>query len=120
MDAFRERCAEELRRLGYTNVRHELIAPSWSGALAFDPDLVGRDSVGRRTVIRCQQDDPDMVLGRDIVQMFLDGRNAGHRLDRGVIVTTGRFDPLAVRLARQHDVVLVDGVDLTGVLGLVG
>ncbi len=113
-ETFRDDCAEVLRRLGYARVRHEATAPP------FTPDLVGEDDLGRRTVVRCRQDDPAVTLDSATIQAFIDAKNARHRLERGVLITIGQFDPSAFRLARQHDLALIDGGDLSAALGLVG
>ncbi len=111
--AFREHCRTVLGRRGYRDLSDE---PRATGPEGITPDLIGRDSLGRRAVVLCRQDAPGTVLGRDVVQAFLERRDVTNRLDRAAIVTTGRVDPVATRLARQHDLVLIDGDDLTASL----
>jgi restriction endonuclease Mrr len=109
-DDLRDRVAEALGVLGYAEVRHE------ESAVPFRPDLVATDNVGRRVVVRVNRQGLDGEIDIDDLRRFLDEKNTRNRLDRGVHVTTGRYTTEAIRLARQHDLTLVDGDDLATVL----
>lgn len=82
------------------------------------PSVLLNRSFSGWTVIACRQDGPSAVLDAATIQTFVDAKNARHRLERGVLITSGRFDPSAIRLAWQHDLALISGGDLSVTLGL--
>ncbi len=42
-----------------------------------------------------------------------------HKADRGIFVTTADYTRQAIDLAKQHDIVLIDGDDLVKIAALV-
>jgi hypothetical protein len=46
-------------------------------------------------------------------------KNVHHRADRGIFITTADYSLPAIRLAKQHDLVLIDGDDLVKIAALV-
>jgi restriction system protein len=99
--------------MGYRDVQHV----GGSGDLA--ADLKCRDGVGRSVVVQCKRYAPGVSIGSPEVQKFIGMVTVHHQAERGIFVTTSVFTAPAVRLARQHDIELIDGRDLANLVARV-
>lgn len=100
---FEEVVGQLLARSGYSQVRHV------GGAGDLGADLVCRDARGRRVVVQCKRYAPEQRVGSQVVQTFLGMVAIHHRAQGGILVTTSGFTTPAQDLAREHDLLLIDG-----------
>lgn len=110
---FEDFCVKALEGIGYTHVKRT----GGSGDLA--ADVVARDLTGASTIVQCKRYQPGAKIGSPAVQMFIGMKNVHHRADRGIYMTTAEYSAPAMKLARQHDLVLIDGDDLVKIAALV-
>ncbi len=110
---FEEFCVRALEGIGYTEVRRV------GGAGDLTADIFGIDNVGRSTVVQCKRYKPGTKVGSPALQMFIGMKSVHHQAERGIYMTTADYSVPAVRLARQHDIVLIDGDDMVKIAGLV-
>ncbi len=57
-------------------------------------------------------------VGTPVIQAFIGMKTVQHKVDRGVVMTAAEFSRPAIELARQHDIVLIDGHDIVKMLNL--
>lgn len=110
---FEEFCVRALEGIGYKEVRRV------GGAGDLTADIFGVDNVGRSTVVQCKRYKPGTKVGSPALQMFIGMKSVHHQAERGIYMTTADYSVPAVRLARQHDIVLIDGDDMVKIAGLV-
>ncbi len=104
---FEAATAGMLRQLGYNDVRRT------GGAGDLNVDVWARDPNGARVAIQCKQYGPGHYVGSPEVQTFIGMMYQHHGADRGIFVTTSWFSRPAVALAKQHNIVLWDGQELS-------
>lgn len=109
---FEEFTGKALESLGYTNVTRV----GGSGDLA--ADLTATDPQGRSAIVQCKRYTPGSKVGSPAVQSFIGMKSVHHRVDRGIFVTTADYSQQAIDLAKQHDIVLIDGDDLVKIAAL--
>ncbi len=110
---FEEFCVKALQGIGYTDVRRV------GGAGDLTADIFGVDNMGRSTVVQCKRYRPGTKVGSPALQMFIGMKSVHHQAERGIYMTTADYSVPAVRLAKQHDIVLIDGDDMVKIAGLV-
>lgn len=110
---FEEFCAKVLAAMGYQGVKRV------GGAGDLAADIVATDPFGRSTIAQCKRYKPGSKIGSPTVQTFIGMKNVHHHAERGIFITTADYSIPAVRLAKQHDIVLVDGDDLGKLSALV-
>lgn len=103
---FERAVAHLLQDLGYREVRHS----GGPGDLA--ADITCRDARGRSVIVQCKRYAPGARVGSRDIQSFIGMLSVHHGADRGIFVTTSEFTPPAAKLARQHDVELIDAARL--------
>lgn len=111
---FEQLCVRALVRLGYNDVRRT------GGAGDLAADIVARDVQGRSCIVQCKRYAPGSGVGSPVVQTFIGMQAVHHKADRGIIMTTAAFTKPAIDLAKQHDIVLIDGDDIVKILNLMG
>ncbi|MGH2534507.1 MAG: restriction endonuclease [Thermomicrobiales bacterium] len=111
---FEQLCVRALVRLGYDDVRRT------GGAGDLAADIVAQDVQGRSCVVQCKRYAPGSGVGSPVVQTFIGMKAVHHKADRGIIMTTAEFTKPAITLAKQHDIVLIDGDDIVKILNLMG
>ena len=103
---FEYEVADLLRSLGFTHV-------TVTGAAGdLQADIVATDPDGNSTIVQCKRYAPDRTIGSPVIQSFIGMARIHHDCDRALFVTTGSFTAPAQRLADEHDIELVDGLDL--------
>ncbi len=110
---FEEFCVTALEGIGYKDVRRV------GGAGDLTADIFGTDNMGRSTVVQCKRYKPGTKVGSPALQMFIGMKSVHHQAERGIYMTTADYSVPAVRLAKQHDIVLIDGDDMVKIAGLV-
>lgn len=110
---FEEFCVKALQGIGYAEVRRV------GGAGDLTADIFGIDNMGRSTVVQCKRYKPGTKVGSPALQMFIGMKSVHHEAERGIYMTTADYSVPAVRLAKQHDIVLIDGDDMVKIAGLV-
>lgn len=110
---FEEFCAKALNSMGYQDMKRT------GGAGDLQADIIGKDTHGRSTIVQCKRYKPGSKIGSPVIQSFIGMKSVHHRADRGIFVTTADYSRPAIRLAQQHDIVLIDGDDLVKLAGLV-
>jgi restriction system protein len=75
-------------------------------------DLTAISPYGDRVVVQCKRYKAGSPVRDPDMQRFLGTARLVHNAAIPLYVTTSRFTPAAVRLAREHGIVLVDGVTL--------
>lgn len=108
---FEEAVAHVLTRVGYRDLRRV------GGAGDLGADLVGRDRAGRSVIVQCKRYAPGSRVGSPAVQLFIGMQATHHRAERGLFVTTSGFTAPAVDLASQHGITLIDGAELSRLVG---
>lgn len=111
--AFEEFTGKALEALGYKNV----VRIGGSGDLG--ADLTATDPQGRSAIVQCKRYTPGSSVGSPILQAFIGMKTVHHRAERGIFVTTADYSQQAIDLAKQHDIVLIDGDDLVKIAALV-
>ena len=76
-------------------------------------DLTAISPYGDRVVVQCKRYKPGNPVRDPDMQRFLGTARQVHNADIPLYVTTSRFTPAARRLAREHGLVLVDGIALS-------
>lgn len=110
---FEEFTGEALSAMGYTNVNRV----GGSGDLA--ADLTATDPQGRSAIVQCKRYTPGSKVGSPALQQFIGMKSVHHQADRGIFVTTADYSQQAIDLAKQHQIVLIDGDDLVKIAALV-
>lgn len=110
---FEEFCARALNAMGYKDMKRN------GGAGDLQADIVGKDSHGRSTIVQCKRYKPGSRIGTPVIQTFIGMKSVHHQADRGIFMTTAEYSAPAIKLAQQHDIVLIDGDDLVKIAGLV-
>ena len=108
---FEEAVAHIFRRLGYRSVERT----GKPGDLA--ADIQCTDRAGRHVVVQCKRYAPANRVGSPDIQTFIGMANVHHKAEIGVFVTTSGFTEPARDLAREHDIILYDGQELSLLLG---
>ena len=111
---FEQLCVRALLNIGYQEVRRT----GDDGDLA--ADVTGKDSQDRSFVAQCRRLPRGSEIGAAEIQTFIGMKIVHHQADRGAMMTTAAFSAPAIDLARQHDIVLIDGDDIVKVLNLMG
>jgi restriction system protein len=106
---FEEVVAELVVPLGYTDVRVV------GGANDRGVDVLCRDREGRKVAIQCKRYRPANDVSSPEVQKFI-GSMVLYDADRGIIVTTSTFSAPAQQLARDQQIRLIDGAELSRML----
>lgn len=75
-------------------------------------DLTAISPYGDRIVVQCKRYKPGNPVRDPEMQRFLGTARLVHNAAIPLFVTTSRYTPAAVRLAREHGIVLVDGTRL--------
>lgn len=83
------------------------------GAGDLGVDLTARDSQGKLVVVQCKRYAPGTTVGSPAVQSFIGMATVHHQAQRGLFVTTSTLTTPARALARQHDIEVIDGQELT-------
>jgi hypothetical protein len=109
---FEEFTGRALESLGYSNVNRV----GGSGDLA--ADLTATDPQGRSAIVQCKRYTPGSKVGSPALQSFIGMKSVHHRAERGIFVTTADYSQQAIDLAKQHDIVLIDGDDLVKIAAL--
>lgn len=110
---FEEFTGKALEALGYQDVKRV------GGAGDLAADLTATDPQGRSAIVQCKRYTPGSRVGSPALQAFIGMRAVHHRADRGIFVTTADYTQQAIDLAKEHDVVLIDGDDLVKIAALV-
>jgi HJR/Mrr/RecB family endonuclease len=104
---FEQTVADMLHDLGYRDTRRV------GGAGDLAADVLCRDEEGRNVVVQCKRYRADNEIDSPMMQLFIGMVFVHHRADRGIYVTTSRFTDPAAALGREHDIMLIDGAELT-------
>jgi restriction system protein len=107
---FEHATGELLQALGYRNVHHT------GGGGDLGADLVCISPQGKRTVVQCKRYEPGHKIGTPILQTFIGMIHIHHKAEAGIFVTTSSFTEPALRLARQHDIWAIDGIQLANLI----
>lgn len=110
---FEEFCGRALAGMGYQHMKRV------GGAGDLGADLVGVDTHGRSTIVQCKRYKPGTRIGSPVIQTFIGMKSVHHNADRGIFMTTADYSRPSIQLAKQHDLVLIDGDDLVKIAGLV-
>lgn len=110
---FEELVGKALGSMGYTNVNRV------GGAGDLGADLTATDPQGRSAIVQCKRYTPGSKVGSPTLQSFIGMRSVHHKVDRGIFVTTADYSQQAIDLAKEHDIVLIDGDDLVKIAALV-
>ena len=110
---FEEFCVSALEGIGYKDVKRV------GGAGDLAADIFATDPYGKSTIVQCKRYQPGSKIGSPAIQTFIGMKNVHHQADRGIFMTTADYSLPAVRLAKQHDLILVDGDDMVKIAGLV-
>ena len=111
---FEQRCVRALTKLGYEQIERTGVSDDLGG------ELTARDAQGRPVVVRCVRNAPGLGVSSTVIQRFVGLLTADPATERGIVATNTEFTRSALDLARQHDVVLLDGDDLVKILNLLG
>ena len=109
---FEEFTGRALESLGYCSVNRV----GGSGDLA--ADLTATDPQGRSAIVQCKRYSPGSKVGSPALQAFIGMKSVHHQAERGIFVTTADYTQQAIDLAKQHDIVLIDGDDLVKIAAL--
>ncbi len=110
---FEEFCVKALEGIGYKDVKRV------GGAGDLTADIFAVDQYNRTTIAQCKRYQPGSKVGSPAIQTFIGMKNVHHQADRGIFMTTADYSLPAIRLAKQHDLVLIDGDDLVKIAALV-
>jgi HJR/Mrr/RecB family endonuclease len=103
---FEHATGELLQSLGYRSIHHT----GGGGDLA--ADLICISPQGKRTVVQCKRYRPDNKVGTPVIQTFIGMIHIHHRAEAGIFVTTSSFTEPARKLAQQHGIWAIDGIQL--------
>lgn len=98
--------ADLLHSLGFTDVD----VTGKAGDL--QADIVATDPDGMTTIVQCKRYAADRTIGSPVIQSFIGMARIHHDCERAMFVTTGTFTAPAIALADEHDIELIDGLDL--------
>jgi restriction system protein len=104
---FEQAVADLLHALGYRDTRRV------GGAGDLAADVLCRDAEGRSVVVQCKRYKADNEIDSPMMQLFIGMVYVHHKAGRGIYVTTSRFTDPAAALAHEHDIMLIDGAELT-------
>ncbi len=110
---FEEFCVQALEGIGYKDVKRV------GGAGDLAADIFATDQYGKSTIVQCKRYKPGSKIGSPTIQTFIGMKNVHHQADRGIFMTTADYSVPAIRLAKQHDLILIDGDDMVKIAGLV-
>lgn len=110
---FEQAIADLLHDLGYRHVQRV----GKAGDLA--ADICCRDKDGRSVVVQCKRYAPGYRIGSPEIQTFIGMITVHHGADRGIFVTTSAYTQPAMQLASRHGITLIDGTELTRLIGKV-
>lgn len=110
---FEEFVGKALASMGYTQVNRV------GGSGDLGADLTATDPQGRSAIVQCKRYTPGAKIGSPVLQSFIGMKEVHHKVDRGIFVTTADYSQQAIDLAREHDIVLIDGDDLVKIAALV-
>jgi restriction endonuclease Mrr len=99
-----------LQQYGILNVQHT----GGSGDLGVD--LVGYDGNGNQIVVQCKRYAPGNSVGSPDIQKFIGMMHVHYQVQKGIFVTTSTFTQPAIDLANKHNIILIDGNRLIGLL----
>lgn len=111
---FEDAIAQMLRDRGYRNVER------CGGAGDLGVDITCRDPSGAQLAVQCKRYGPGNLVGSRDLQLFIGMITTHHAVDRGVYVTTSGFSRPAQALAKEHRIKLIDGRQLSRILGAEG
>jgi restriction endonuclease Mrr len=78
-------------------------------------DFICRDERGEVTAVQCKRYEPDMPVESAEIQRFIDV-TVGHYIHHCVFVTTSSFTEPALALGDQHNIQMIDGEELVGLM----
>ena len=79
-------------------------------------DIVGHDARGRSVAVQCKRYAPGQRIGSQTMQTFIGMQRIQHGADKGIFVTTADFTRDARALADRHDIWLINGAELVGLV----
>lgn len=100
---FEEVIGQMLASKGLQNVRRV----GGSGDLSVD--LLAIDTNGNRVVVQCKRYNPGRSISSPELQKFIGMMFVQHKAHKGIFVTTSTFTQPAIDLARDNNIVLIDG-----------
>lgn len=109
---FEHVAAKYMEHRGFTNVHVT------GGAGDLGVDIHGQDEFGRLVVAQCKRYQPGAKIGSPEIQIF-NGMMVHHGAARGVFITTSSFTEPARMLARDRDIELVSGEEMSDYYGAV-
>jgi restriction endonuclease Mrr len=99
-----------------------LLLESWGypevqylGGVGMAVDIICRDAAQEITAVQCKRHEPDMQVGYQDIQKFIDVTE-GHHVQHRMFVTTSTYTERAVELSHKFDILLLDGDELTDYL----
>jgi hypothetical protein len=104
---FEQATANLLHDLGYKDVRRT------GGSGDLNVDVWARDAQGKRVAVQCKQYGLGHSVGSPDVQTFIGMVFQHHGADRGIFATTSGFTAPAAALCKQHNIWMLDGVELS-------
>jgi restriction endonuclease Mrr len=78
-------------------------------------DFICRDERGDVTAVQCKRYEPDMPVDDAEIQRFIDV-TADHHIQHWVFVTTSSFTEPALALGHEHDIQMIGGEELVGLM----
>ncbi len=72
-------------------------------------DLLAIDTNGNRVVVQCKRYNPGRSISSPELQKFIGMMFVQHKAQKGIFVTTSTFTQPAIDLAKDNDIVLIDG-----------
>jgi len=108
---FEQAIATLLGDLGYRQVRR-VGGPGDLGA-----GVECKDPKGRSVVVQGKRHAPGIRVGSPDIQTFIGMMTVHHRAERGIFVTTSEFSNPAAQLAARHGIQLIDGAELSRLIG---
>lgn len=100
---FEEVIGQMLASKGLQNVRRV----GGSGDLSVD--LLATDTHGNRVVVQCKRYNPGRSISSPELQKFIGMMFVQHKAQKGIFVTTSTFTQPAIDLAKDNNIVLIDG-----------
>jgi HJR/Mrr/RecB family endonuclease len=104
---FEQAVADLLHDMGYRGVQRV------GGAGDLHVDIRARDQLGKRIAVQCKRYAADQRITSPEMQTFVGMLFRYHDADRGIYVTTSTFTQPARDLARNQQIWLIDGEELT-------
>jgi len=103
---FEEYVAQLLRADGHQHVRRQ------GGAGDLNVDIACMTPRGEYMVVQCKRFKPGHTVGSPVIQTFIGMVQVHHHAQSSMVVTTSTFTKQAKALARQHNIILVNGEQL--------